>query len=149
YNFSSKAILFAEIIEEGIEMILKNVKKNVQKQTTSAEKLQKLIECTINIYLKYDKLFLILVNEINSSIDEEAKDHIFKAREKYLNYVVNILNLGIEKEEYKEEEKKIIAGTLIGAIDGGIITYLHLNNEDINKEELMELILNFMQNGVI
>jgi len=157
YNFSSKSDLFARIIVKGNEIILDKVKKDIEQEISlnpnknidALNKLEVLIKGTLQIYLKYDKLIQILVNEVSSSIDKQARNLIEKAKGKYRTCLASILENGIYNGEFREVPANIIAGSIVGTMEKAVITYINDSQTELSNEELIQLISELITGGLV
>jgi AcrR family transcriptional regulator len=117
YNFSSKAQLFAGLVEEGYRIIISEVAKRITPQMSYTERIQKIIEVNYKLFSIYSKLAMILCGELTTGIDDKAKDMILAAKESYIQFVSNIVAHGIEEREFADSDPELVAVGIIGVIE--------------------------------
>ena len=71
YNFDSKANLFAQLLIEGINMIRERLEEELSEKTDAKTKVKALINHSLTIFLRYDRLARIFFNELGSGIDKK------------------------------------------------------------------------------
>ena len=133
YNFSSKAVLFAEVVVTGINLLIKKIKKEIEPDMSAEEKLKVLIKCTLDIYLKYNNISSILINELGSGIDKKAIARIDEAKNKYIHFIENIIKEGITKNELKKLKVEATANAVVELIEGSLSYYLK-NKDNLSKD---------------
>ncbi len=117
YNFSSKAELFAALVEEGYHIIIKEVSKRITPEMSYTQRIKKVIEANYKLFSIYSKLAMILCSELTTGIDDKAKDIIFVAKEEYIQFVADIVRKGVEKGEFADSDQELVAVGIIGAIE--------------------------------
>jgi len=120
YHFSGKAELFAALVVEGIENHIRDIKNSVEADTPVEKQLKTLIKSSIELYLDYENVASITFSEINSSIDSEAFSLIEESKRKYLKFIQETVEEGIEKGEFKPLNPRLVASGLEGTLEGAL-----------------------------
>ncbi len=153
YNFSSKAILFAEVVTTGIDLLIKKAKKNTGKEMTARARLAVLIETTVEIYLQYENISRVVINESGnesvSGIDQEAIDRIKEARNDYLQLITQIIEDGVEYNEFKEINIDLTAHVLVGVIESSLNCYWNKQRNSVSRQQLFEMISEIFFRGIL
>ncbi len=111
--FDSKKNLFEEMIKFCIEGYSKEAQSFIGETTPTLEKLKKYIMFEKQIMIRYGNIANIFVHE-GDKIGKEVKKTILGFRNRKLIYIEDIIKEGIENEEFKAVNSKIVALAFMG-----------------------------------
>lgn len=129
YHFSSKEEIFDFLIAEGIKLLQNSIDIKTSKYDNYIDKLKAILLIQIKIVSKYEEIITILINQSlgNEKRNEKCKEYICD----YINNIEKILKKGIELEQIKDINTRIVAAEIYSLIYS-TICYKNSNIEDFN-----------------
>jgi AcrR family transcriptional regulator len=146
--FPSKSALFAAAVTDGLETIIAKIQKEIESELPFAEHFRKLIESNITQYLKYSDLARILSSELSSGIDVGTMREIDVVRERYINFIAEILEDGCRRGYIREVNFRLAAVGLVGLLDG-LCNYHFKNKNTFGKEQIAESMVTILSSGLL
>ncbi len=148
YNFSSKSMLFSATVTEGFESIIKQISEKLELNLPFIDLFRILIESSISMYLKNNRLAKILLNELSSGIDSKVLDEIESVQERFISFIAEMLKKGQAAGYLKSVDIRLAAIGVAGQIDS--LCKYHLRNpHKINKEQITETLFSLLSTGLI
>ncbi|MBU3917267.1 TetR/AcrR family transcriptional regulator [bacterium] len=148
YNFSSKSMLFSATVTEGLESIIKQISEKLQMDLPFKELFRILIESTIFLYLKNNKLARILLNELSAGIDSKVLAEIENVQERFIDFIADLLKQGQDIGHLKPMDTKLAAIGIVGQMDSLCRFYLR-NPDKVVKEQIVETLFNILSTGLM
>lgn len=129
YHFSSKEEIFDFLIAEGVKLLQNSIDIKTAKYENYIDKLKAIILIQIKIVNKYEEIITILINQSlgTEKRNEKCKEYVSN----YINNIEGIIRTGIELNQIKKVDTKIIASQIYGLIYS-TIAYKNNNIEDFN-----------------
>ena len=142
YHFSSKEELFNFLIEEGMKLLQNSIEIKTSKFQNYIDKLKAIVLIQIKIVMKYEDLITILLSQFygNEARNQKFQKHVYD----YINKIEEILKEGIECNQIKKGNPKVIASEIYGLI-ASCLVYKLRNRDEI---DIMKLYREF-ENTVI
>lgn len=148
YYFKNKSELFKTVVVEGINFLIDDLAKTVNNSHDSIENIiRTLIKKNIDFYLEYYELANIVLNEITNGIDEDVLSEIKNAKDRYINFVADLLSEGHNQGIIRYGDFNVTAAGIIGMIDGVCKYYLRRVNL-VDKKRMIECTSNMIINGL-
>lgn len=148
YNFSSKSELFATTVTKGMEEIVEKVEEELNSDLPFTDHFKQLIRVNISLYLKYSDLSKIVFNELSSGIDTPVLKDIEEVRNRYINFITDLLQHGQEKGYIKEINLKLAAVGIVGLLDN-LCNYYMRNTSVSDQDSLVETMYTILSSGLI
>jgi len=143
YYFKSKNKLFKAVIEYESEILLAKLKEEVDKQDSPEEKIKSFFITR----MEYLKNFINLY-KLTTTIAKEVLSHAEETRIKFIDaekkIILEILNMGLDKEIFEINNPELVALGLIASIKGLESSILSHEDRDIissNFEEMLVVLL--------
>jgi len=150
YHFKDKNFIFETIIMEMVDKIFKEIEKKQKGLDEPLKKVEAFFDAISHIVIKYRNLAKIMMQELavnGKNLSNELKMRFFKI----LEILINIVDEGIKKEQFK----KVSAALIHTIFLGGLNYYLSLKEtidgnfpvefEDSPQIILKEMILNYLK----
>ncbi len=148
YNFSSKSMLFSATVTEGLESIIKQISDKLQMDLPFIELFHILIESTIFLYLKNNKLARILLNELSVGIDSKVLTEIENVQERFIDFIDDLLQQGQKAGHLKPMNTKLAAIGIAGQMDS--LCRFHIKNPgEATKEQIVDTLFNIYSSGLM
>ena len=112
YHFSSKEEIFNFLVEEGMKLLRNSIELKISKQTNTIDKLKAIILIQTKIIARYNSLISIVLSQVWGT---EPRNQICqKYVNEYLEVIENTINNGIEKNEIKVIDPKMLSTGIFG-----------------------------------
>ncbi len=148
YNFSSKSLLFAATVTEGMETIVRQVRAEMVSDLPFPEHFQLLVTSIVRLYLQHSDLAHIIFNEISSGIDDAVLMEIERVRGRFIEFIAEMLAWGQQKGYIKNIDLKLSAVALAGIIDS-VCSHLLQYPEGANEEKAVETLHDILSSGLL
>ncbi|MGC8976323.1 MAG: TetR/AcrR family transcriptional regulator [Candidatus Ratteibacteria bacterium] len=145
--FKNKEDLFLSIIENGLEKLIENIKKELEKIDDFFERLKKGIEIYLAHHEKNYYLFKILLQEkpfLKRKSFEDFWKNFFK---KWENFMKDGFKKEMEKGKIKKLDLDDILFSLIGILHGNIHKWI-INERKYSLVEKRDVIFEIFVNGI-
>ncbi len=131
YHFSSKEEIFNFLIEEGMKLLQNSIDIKTSKLPNYIDKLKAIILIQIKIVAKYEDLITILLSQFygKEARNQKCQKHIYE----YISKIEKIVKEGIEKNQIKQGNAKVIASEIYGLIGSGLVYKMRSKDFDIMK----------------
>lgn len=148
YNFSSKSMLFSATVTEGLESIIEQITEKLDSNLPFIDLFRLLIDLTISLYLKNNRLAKILLNELSAGIDSKVLAEIESVQERFVDFVAELIRRGQNRGVIKPLDVRTAAVAVAGQIDS--LCKYHLRNpQRISKEQIVETLFNILSTGLL
>ena len=148
YNFPGKSQLFKALVTEGLDFIIGEIQKEINNNQPIDEQLKKVLDKNIDLYLQYDELASIFLNEITNGLDEETISDISKMKEKYLKFIADLLREGNKYGIVSSANYELAAAGIVGMLDS-LCKYYLKNKDRLNSAEIRDFMFNIISLGLI
>ncbi|MEJ5301386.1 MAG: TetR/AcrR family transcriptional regulator [Thermodesulforhabdaceae bacterium] len=124
YYISSKEDLLKEIAQVTMKMLIDAIERIVFSDMSPREKIEKIIESHVKLICENLDLFTVSLREINPINAESFWPDVVALRDRYENYVRNIIRIGKESGVLKKDIDEKLAGfALLGTLNWTIRWY--------------------------
>lgn len=148
YNYSSKSKLFAATVTGGMDEIMASISHEMESALPFIEHFRLLVSCTIRLYLHHSQVTRIYSNELSSGIDSETLDEIKKARQRFIEFISDMLLTGQEKGYLKPLNPRLSALALVGIVDS--LCNAHLNERNASSsDEIINTVFCILSEGLV
>ncbi len=135
--FKDKKDLLYKILEEHFQIFQKKIDMTIEKKTNSIEKLEVIINTSLESWTASKVFAKILLLEVRSYPDY-YKSRAYKLIKIYAKTVTNIIKQGIETGEIKKDiDHRILTKIILGAIEhaciGDVIFERDIDIDHISK----------------
>ncbi len=113
YYFNSKNDIFREVLNNGINPVLKNAELIVAEKLSSREKLRKLINHHMG-YIMDHNLSLIIYFQEREKLPAIQMEKYLEKRDRYENFFREILKEGIEKGDFPDVNVTLTVFAMLG-----------------------------------
>lgn len=144
--FKSKEEIYFTLINEKVDRLFSLQQAAIAGVKSATEKIRSLIKITLEYFDENRDFFRIYISE-RSGVEVTVKDDLGeKINEKYNQYIdliTNIVEEGIEKEEFKELNPREMALAVIGGCNALIYQWIITNHEESlasKLDNLMEIL---------
>lgn len=148
YNFSSKSLLFAATVTEGMEEIVRQVRAELVSELPFPIHFQLLVETIVRLYLQHSDLAHIIFNEISSGIDDDVLMEIERVRTRFIEFIAEMLAWGQQKGYIKHIDLKLSAVALAGIIDS-VCSHILQYPEDGSEAKAVKILHEILSSGLI
>ena len=145
YHFSSKEEIFNFLVEEGVKLLQNSIEIKTAKLDNYIDKIKAIILIEIKIVNKYENLIKILLSQFygKEARNQKCQEHIYK----YIDKIEGIVKEGIEKEQIKKGNSKVIASEIYGLICSSLV-YKLTNQEDFEVMKIYREFENTLIDGL-
>ncbi|HHU77079.1 MAG TPA: TetR/AcrR family transcriptional regulator [Firmicutes bacterium] len=147
YYFNSKNEIFREVLDNGVNPVLKNAALIIAEKSTPKEKLRKLIHHHMGYVMDHNYSLVIFFQEREKLPAAQMKKYLEK-RDHYENIFREVLREGIEQGDFPDVNVTLTVFAILGMCNWIIQWYNPKgaqNSEDI-KEHMEYLIFDRMLN---
>ena len=145
YYFKNKEELFKYILEEGINILYKEVHKSVENITDPLEKIVSICEHQIKTALANKAIFKMLISELWGK--QISHQYLKEQIKKYIIEMSKIIEEGQKQKHIKPGNPLLMSYNIFGAfISTGI--YEIINTSIISEDEIIKNSIDFMLNGI-
>ena len=148
YNFSSKSLLFAATVTEGMEEIVRQVRAELVSDLPFPEHFHLLVSTIVRLYMQHSDLAHIIFNEISSGIDDEVLKEIGRVRSRFIEFIAEMLAWGQQKGYIKNIDMKLSAVALAGIIDS-VCSHILQYPEEGSEEKAVETLYDILSSGLL
>ncbi len=129
YHFSSKEEIFNFLIEEGMKLLQNSIDIKTSKLSNYIDKLKAIVLIQIKIVVKYEDLITILLSQFygKEARNQKCQNHVYE----YISKIEQIVKEGIDQNEIKQGNPKVIASEIYGLIGSTLVYKLRNENIDI------------------
>ena len=129
YHFSSKEEIFNFLIEEGMKLLQNSIDIKTSKLSNYIDKLKAIVLIQIKIVVKYEDLITILLSQFygKEARNQKCQNHVYE----YISKIEQIVKEGIDQNEIKQGNPKVIASEIYGLIGSTLVYKLRNGNIDI------------------
>ena len=129
YHFSSKEEIFNFLIEEGMKLLQNSIDIKTSKLSNYIDKLKAVVLIQIKIVARYEDLITILLSQFygKEARNQKCQNHVYE----YISKIEQIVKEGIDKNEIKQGNPKVIASEIYGLIGSTLVYKLRNENIDI------------------
>jgi len=113
YYFNSKNDIFREVLNNGINPVLKNAELIVAEELSPREKLRKLINHHMG-YIMDHNLSLIIYFQEREKLPATQMEKYLEKRDRYENFFREILKEGIEKGDFPDVNVTLTVFAMLG-----------------------------------
>lgn len=131
YHFKSKEELFVGLMNEGMEKLIEFVTRNMEIESSPAERLEALLRTHIQFFMDNGKLAKLLLNEAFSRKDRQSQFRV-KIRE-YLHLIERVLEEGKNEGVFAVKFPQETASAIFGAASVVVLQKLY-SVEDVEIE---------------
>jgi AcrR family transcriptional regulator len=146
--FEDKSQLFAAAVAEGIESIIKQLRAELESDLPFLQHIQKLVEKNVSLYLEYSDLTSIFQNELSKSIERGTRRQIEQARQRYLDFISEILADGHRRGYLRKVDFDLAAVGIVGVLDALCNYQLH-HPERFSKKIIIDTLFTLLSSGLI
>ena len=107
-------MLFSATVTEGMESIFKQISEKLAMDLPFIELFRILIESTIFLYLKNNKLARILLNELSAGIDSKVLAEIENVQQGFVDFIADLLKQGQDIGHLKPMDTRLVAIGIVG-----------------------------------
>lgn len=148
YQFRSKSRLFAEMLSEGFEDILTGIRKELRSDLPFIDHFYRIIDKTIRLYLKHADLMSVFLNEVSSGLDKDVIKEIENTRERFVLFLIEMIEEGQNKGYLKQTDRRITAIGLVSLIDG-LCNYQMKNPKTADPDDIVEAVFIILSSGLV
>lgn len=148
YNFSSKSLLFAATVTEGMEEIVRQVRAELVSDLPFPEHFHLLVSTIVRLYMQHSDLAHIIFNELSSGIDDEVLVEIERVRSRFIEFIAEMLSWGQQKGYIKNIDLKLSAVALAGIIDS-VCSHILQNPHEGSEEKAVETLYDILSSGLL
>lgn len=148
YNFSSKSLLFAATVTEGMEQIVRQVRAELISDLPFPEHFHTVVTAIVRLYLQHSDLAHIIFNEISSGIDDAVLVEIERVRSRFIEFIAEMLAWGQQKGYIKDLDLKLSAVALAGVIDS-VCGYLLQHPDEASEEKVVATLSDILSTGLV
>ena len=148
YNFSSKSQLFSATVTEGMEEIIAKIRAELISELPFEEHFELVVATIVKLYIQHSDLARIIFNEISSGIDDGVLVEIENVRNRFIEFIAEILDWGRSKGYVKEMDLKLVAVSLVGIIDS-VCSHVMQHPDKGNEAIAVQTIHSILVSGVI
>ena len=133
YHFSSKEEIFNFLIEEGVNLLQNSIDIKTEKLDNYIDKIKAVVLIEIKIVNKYEDFITMLLGQFygKGTRNKMCQQYIYR----YIDKIEKIVEEGIEAEQIKEGNPKVIASEIYGVIASTLV-YKMKNKQDIDVVKL-------------
>lgn len=146
YHFKSKEDIFNFIIDEGIKIIKEEINDKTMFLEDPNEKFRKICEVQINLIIEYLPFFKTIFSQIWG--DEERQSNLRNKLDDYQRLIESYVLEAADSKFINEKNVEIIGFNFIGAMVSTIVYIIINKNNDVNKEMLLETLVEFLIRGI-
>jgi len=146
--FDDKSQLFAAAVAEGIEAIIKQLRDELESDLPFLQHLQRLVEKNVSLYLEYGDLTRIFHNELSNSIERRTRVQIEQARNRYLEFISEILAEGHRRGYLKQVDFDLAAVGIMGMLDSLCNHQLH-NRDQVGHKQIVNAVFALLSTGLV
>lgn len=133
YHFNSKEEIFNFLVEEGMKLLKNSIEIKTSKCDTTKDKLKAIILIQIKGIVKYENMLSIIFSQLYGN---EAKNKLCQDKvQEYIDVIEKIISEGIEKNEMKECNPKLMAYTIF-SLTSSIMMYKKQTGKEYSITEL-------------
>ncbi|SCY58166.1 TetR/AcrR family transcriptional regulator [Desulfoluna spongiiphila] len=148
YNFSSKSLLFAATVTEGMEGIVRQIRTELVSDLPFPEHFQLLVTSIVRLYLQHSDLAHIIFNEISSGIDDAVLVEIERVRSRFIEFIAEMIEKGQKKGYIKPIDLKLSAVALAGIIDS-VCSHLLQHPDEATEEQAVATLHDMLSTGLL
>lgn len=145
YHFSSKEEIFNFLIEEGIKLLQNSVDIKTAKRNNYIDKIKAIVLIQIKIAAKYEDIITIILSQFLGK--EERNKKCQNLVYEYIGQIEKIVQAGIEKQEIKNGDTRVIASEIYGLICSTLV-YKKREGENMDIMKLYHEYENTVINGL-
>lgn len=133
YHFSSKEEIFNFLIEEGIKLLQNSIDIKTARHSNYIDKIKAIVLIQIKIIVKYEDIITILLSQFwgNEDRNKKCQKHVYE----YISKIEKIVQEGIDNNQIKNGNARIIASEIYGLICSTLI----YKKREGNKMDIMKL----------
>ena len=148
YNFQSKSDLFSATVTEGLEYIIEGMRGALESDLPFVDHFRLLIEQNVALYLEYSDLARIVFNEVGSGIDEAVLRDIDRVRNRYLDFISELLQTGMDMGYLRKADPRLAAVSIVGMIDN-LCNFLLKNPETVSQGQMVDALHFILARGLL
>lgn len=138
YHFSGKGELFETIVTDGFQMLKDQIGQVLSENQPPEQQIRSIVQRHVELFLQYSELVHIIANEITNGIEPEILERITGLKNKYIDFLSDILRQGHEDGELNKLHYELAAAGLIGMIESASMYFIKQGKG--TREELHETI---------
>lgn len=145
YHFRSKEEIFKYIVKEGMKKIQVEVQDYVERVEDPILRLKNLCRVQLELVYKYRNFFKVIMSQLWGV--EIRQLELREVIQKYIILIEGYIRDAIQKEAVKKGNESLMAYTFFGALSSTAV-YELINNDDIDIEDLIENLTNYLLYGM-
>lgn len=146
YHFKSKEDIFNFIIEQGIKIIEEEISIKTLHLYDPTEKFRKVCEVQLNLVIEYLPFFKTVFSQVWG--DEERQNQLRERLKNYHKLIGRYLLEAADSNFINKKNIDIIEFNFFGIIISTIIYMVSHKKENIDKEELLDTLIEFIMRGI-
>ena len=146
YNFKNKEDIFKFVIRRGVERWENNLKKVVDSDLNSVDKLKCICSTQLRLLSERRDFFSIILSQLWGT--EKTQLELRERVNSYINSIKLILDEAQEKGEIKEGNTSLMAHIFYGSLMSTAIREL-LDNDNAHIDEVIEEFTDIYLNGIL
>ena len=148
WYYKSKKEVYLSLVDHWVKNYNSGFIENLEKHSTASAQLKGLFDYFINQFDKDPAAFKILVEFWSlSGRDSDFNDKLQKVYSEFLEYIVKIIQDGVDSGEFKNVNPRITALSILINIEG-INWFTLLNKSGVEAHEYIHTISEFILAGV-
>ena len=139
YHFTSKEEIFNFLVEEGMKLLKNSIEIKTSKCDSVRDKLKAIILIQVKGVVKYENVLSIIISQLWGN---ESKNKLCQEKvNEYVDVIEKVIKEGIEKEEIKNCNSKLMAYTIF-SLTSSIMMYKKQTKKEYNVSELYNECIN-------
>ena len=148
YYYKSKKDLYLHLVDHWFIEYSTGVLESLNKKESASDQLKALFSYFIDQFEKNPSTFKIMVEFWRMSLlDKDFSSKLQKIYSQFLDYLIEIISIGIDNNEFKKVNPRITALSILINIEG-IKWFTVFENSDVEAHEYMDTITQFILNGL-
>lgn len=145
YHFSKKEDIFDLLLEEGTNLLKNNIEIKTRNCTTALDKIKAVILIQVKVTVKYEDFLNVIFSQIwgNEIKNIKCKKAVFK----YIKFIEEIIQEGIDNGEFYEGDVEALASGIFGVTCSSLI-YRLKKNKDVDIESVYNGFINTVIRGI-
>ena len=126
-HFKNKRDLFISVIEKKLDVLLKKIKNEIQKEDSPSNKIRKVIETQLKFLEQNRNFFKILQSlsgEYKREMEKELAERVIQKNARYLEMLQRLILQAIRRKEIKPLNTRKLAVILVGMVHSLTINWI-------------------------
>ena len=147
YNFPTKAELFKAVVSDGIEFMMRAISAEIDQDKAALEQVESIIRFHVDMFIQYPHIVKIMFNELSGGLEEGVQKYVGELRERYEDFFIDLLELGIREGVVKNLDRQLLARTLLDLLYS-TVNYAVDRGRQVDKNAIYEFLRVLLFEGV-